>query len=794
MGVGDFLRKGAQTPLTEHYLMAGAPGSISTNSEPILSAARECFCRLDNPSCEPRLYLRFWVDPKGATQPPWPKPFFRGLDHLIFAGFDNQSSILIDLRSRRAIGRFSPAMGADRAYWKACIFPVLISIMGATVGITELHCGCVVKNGSGLLLAGRSQSGKSTLAWALARAGWGYVSDDRTYCSEADGRLVAWGLPTLLKLRPGAVRWFPELKHAGPSTTPNGEQAFLIDPDHWPGMTCLRRSAPRWLVYLERQDGAAFDFAPMSPSEAATRLEGDLIAETREAAEAQRRTIQNLVRLPCWRLRHGEPPQMVAEKLARLSDEDRRGNIPRQSPGLYNAGPAKGPGQAETPHPHDVQNVGPPTSSLGHPLPSERAVVFRVRSPHPSIIALSLGERGDRKAEGAPRSARRGGEGSFPNAPHPPTNLRPELSTFYCLPGRAGGSPDGLACVHGDAPEQVGSEPATVKATRQDPLRRFTPTLFIANLPLLGRTVRFATDCPAIFKRTLRALERYGGTPASRPDFLWRIINEPRVKMKPPWPERSAFSDDGLRFINIGQRSFVAVDLDAREGVGFLAEGLASDEAGFATFFLDDVLYLTAGILGFVALSSACVAFGERGLLVFGPPNSGKTTSCYLAKKFGLEFLADQAVFLEIEADRLRAWGDLLPGVFRPETIQFLPELEALALPFCYRDLTFLRLPTDRFPVAARTRPVNPTGCVFLGRGESSAPNLVPLGGGEFRRRLAASLPFKDDPRFALRRAAVFKALEKVPAYHLAFGSDPAAAARFFPSLLNARSPLEATG
>src|SRR5208337_4597431 len=64
--------------------------------------------------------------------------------------------------------------------------------------------------------------------------------------------------------------------------------------------------------------------------------------------------------------------------------------------------------------------------------------------PHTLIIALSLGERGDRKAEGAPRFAGCGGEGSFPNARHPSRNLLPELSNFYCLPGRAGGSPYGL--------------------------------------------------------------------------------------------------------------------------------------------------------------------------------------------------------------------------------------------------------------------------------------------------------------------------------------------------------------
>src|SRR5271167_4611766 len=49
---------------------------------------------------------------------------------------------------------------------------------------------------------------------------------------------------------------------------------------------------------------------------------------------------------------------------------------------------------------------------------------------------LSLGERGTRKAEGAPRFACRGGEGSLP-----------ELSNFYCHPGRTGGSLNGFAAI-----------------------------------------------------------------------------------------------------------------------------------------------------------------------------------------------------------------------------------------------------------------------------------------------------------------------------------------------------------
>jgi len=317
MGAGDFLRKEAQTPLTEHYIMAGEPGSVSTNSEPILAAARDCFCLLGTRPYEARLHLRFWVDPKGITNHPWPKPFFRGLDHLIFAGFDSQSSILVDLRSRRAIGRFSPAMGADRHFWKTVIFPVLISIMGPTVGITELHCGCVSREGRGLLLVGRSGSGKSTLALALAQAGFAYLTDDRTYISSRGGRMTAWGLPTFLKLRPDAVEWFREVGDLAGASAKDGEQALRIDPTRELGVRRLQHCEPRGLVFLQRQKHPGFDLSTMPRAEATAQLEADLIAEAPDAVERQRGMIANLVELPCWRLAYGGSPQAVAQELSR---------------------------------------------------------------------------------------------------------------------------------------------------------------------------------------------------------------------------------------------------------------------------------------------------------------------------------------------------------------------------------------------------------------------------------------------------------------------------------------------
>jgi hypothetical protein len=317
MGSGDFLRQEAQTPWTGHYLMAGVSGSIATNCEAILAAARDCFSPVETPSSERRLRLRFFVDLRGTTQHPWPKPFFRGLDHLVFVGFDSQSAVLVDLRSRRAIGRFSPAMGADSDCWKSVIFPILISIMGATVGITELHCGCVSREGRGLLLVGCSGSGKSTLALALAQNGFAYLTDDRTYISSRDGRITAWGLPTHLKLRPDATEWFQKLEYLTPASGKNGERAWRIDPARELGVQRLQRCEPRELVFLERQEHPAFELSPMPRAEAAAQLEEDLIAEAPDVARRQRGAIANLVELPCWRLAYGGSPQAVAQEFSR---------------------------------------------------------------------------------------------------------------------------------------------------------------------------------------------------------------------------------------------------------------------------------------------------------------------------------------------------------------------------------------------------------------------------------------------------------------------------------------------
>jgi hypothetical protein len=317
MSPTDFLRKEAETPLCEYFIAAGAVCSFSTNCEHLLEAAHESFVPAGLQPKDVDFSIRFWVDRADAAQPPWPKPYVRGLGHLVFGGFDAGSSMLADLRGRRVIGRFSQAMAADLTYWKRVIFPMLLSVVAGSVGFVELHASCVARDQRGLILMGPSRSGKSTLAMALTEAGFQFLSDDRTFCSLKQGQLRAWALPRPLKLRSDAGEWFEEFTDREPSDIQNGELVFHCDPNERFGRPSIAKCEPRLLVVLERESSDGFCLTRMTRSEVRSRIEMDLMAEEPDAVRRQQEGIDGLLELPGWRLQYGGRPEVVAAQLAR---------------------------------------------------------------------------------------------------------------------------------------------------------------------------------------------------------------------------------------------------------------------------------------------------------------------------------------------------------------------------------------------------------------------------------------------------------------------------------------------
>jgi hypothetical protein len=246
----------------------------------------------------------------------------------------------------------------------------------------------------------------------------------------------------------------------------------------------------------------------------------------------------------------------------------------------------------------------------------------------------------------------------------------------------------------------------------------------------------------------------------------------------------SGFSDSGLRYVNIGQRGFLAVDTETREACGFLADPFVEREARFRHRPPLDILFcMTAASLGLTALSGGCVGSGDKGVIVLGPPNSGKTTASYLAARAGLEFHADQVVFLDMRSNALRAWGDPFPAVFRPEALDFLPELRQSARRSTYADLCFYYYDKSQMQ-SQRANPVIDVCSIFLDRGGTGEPKLREISREDALLRLRDCMLFEEDARFDGQIASALTALAEKPAYTLRYDTDPRVAVSFIEKML----------
>lgn len=667
--MGDFLRKNASTPLTEHVQAAGVPCRLSTNSPSILVAARESFSAADTKAQRPEFSMRFWADSNNHTRGPWPKPYLRGLDQLVYAGFEEGSFALVDLRGHRIVGRVSTTMADDIAHWKRVIFPMLLSVIGATVGITELHCACVAKDGGGLLLAGPSGSGKSTLALALGSLGFDFLSDDRTCCTARNGVMHAWSLPTDVKLRAEAAKWFSAL---APNLGTLRSHELRLPPETLPFISRVRECIPRCLLFLNPRPSAGFQLNRISPQEAAARLDSDLLAELPETKLRQAEVISRITNLPCYVVQYKEEPWFTAKRIVSWFDEL-----------------------------HKMQ---------------------------PTLAAVN------------PRNFETGG----------PENHAPWVNA----------------------------------SQRFDPLGRFAASAQRSILSVMGRTVDFETNCEDLSQRVEKLFSVYPRTLHTTPQFKWRMIQHRASSSGNCGFRRSAFSDANLRFVQVGQRSFYALDLESRTAVASIPEDVMKDELRFIIPFMDSLFCMSASSLGLVSLHANCVARGGRGIIILGEPGAGKTTVSYLAARKGMHFHADEGVFLEICHDDLRAWGGFWPVVFRRETVEFFPELKSCTRQFTYGDHAFAYVNKGGLQ-SHKAESVLPVCSIFLSRAPS--PNLTPaqLSPLEVYQRLASSVLFEEEEQFAKQQDAMCSTLSTLPTYEFNYGKDPAAAVELIEELLS---------
>jgi hypothetical protein len=232
---------------------------FETNDEALATAADASFGRFPIPLDDrDPLVLRLFSEPAPSGAPTLGPVAVRTAGDLYFISAGSRDLGVADIDAGVAHGFVSEVTARDApAVRHAFIESLALSMLPRGRGYLVLHAAGVVRGDRGLVLQGPAGAGKSTLAMACARRGFGVFAEDAVFVHIRSAGLEWWGMPWVQRLLPDARALFPEIAGLPDHVRPNGESKIEVELDivH-PGRTvpCV---APGPIVLLSRGDGGA---------------------------------------------------------------------------------------------------------------------------------------------------------------------------------------------------------------------------------------------------------------------------------------------------------------------------------------------------------------------------------------------------------------------------------------------------------------------------------------------------------------------------------------------------------
>jgi hypothetical protein len=195
-----------------------------------------------------------------------------------------------------------------------------------------VHTGLVARNGNGVLIAGKSGTGKSTSALASVIAGLDYLSEDYVGLeSAADGSFVGHSVYSSVFLKSDHLARFAALApHAIHGRPPEEEKSVVILSQVFPERLAASARV-KAIVFPTLADGRTADLAPMSKGAALLSLAPSSLLQipNRELGATGLHRLGELVqRVPCFRMTVGGDfasiPCCLDALLADVESADRR--------------------------------------------------------------------------------------------------------------------------------------------------------------------------------------------------------------------------------------------------------------------------------------------------------------------------------------------------------------------------------------------------------------------------------------------------------------------------------------
>lgn len=310
---GDPLQRETRLDRVFTIPVLGVPVRYETNDEAVVLAAEEAFGawrvaeHVPQLLSEERVRVRIFVDEGKESRAHHTPITYRMPDPDRVVFWTRGSIGISDVARRDATAYVTRELVRDTAHFRYGILEAMTLAVLTQLDRQPVHAAAITRDQAGLLLAGPSGTGKSTLTYAATRHGFRVLAEDMVYV-QMRPRLRVWGLPGHLHLPATARKHFPELESSLPTLLANGKEKIAINLRALGALPDMP-VAPRAGICVLTRPGGAPKLETLSGDELTdlmtSRLEPgfDVFAETVVPA------IEMLARYGGWRLSLGDDPE-----------------------------------------------------------------------------------------------------------------------------------------------------------------------------------------------------------------------------------------------------------------------------------------------------------------------------------------------------------------------------------------------------------------------------------------------------------------------------------------------------
>ncbi|HEY5055097.1 MAG TPA: aldolase [Acidobacteriaceae bacterium] len=309
---------GPEMRFRAEYYPLGFPVQIATNSEAVLTAARASWGRWEQRFEIEPIRLQIGVREGGVTCPD--RFIVRAYEHLLVGTADAENFFVADLMRDTSFMWVTEPVVAQPHYLRHHFLESTALSHIANRHAAPVHAACVAREGHGVLLCGDSGAGKSTLAFACARAGWTYVSDDASYLAHGREDRQVLGICHSVRLRPEAARFFSEVRGRPLTSRMTGKPSIEIPTAELPAFQIASECEANYVVFLNRSAGGEQELVSY-PREASRRYMHRHLNEWAPLRREQLVTVERMMSAHVFELRYHDLDWAI-DRLERMVREN----------------------------------------------------------------------------------------------------------------------------------------------------------------------------------------------------------------------------------------------------------------------------------------------------------------------------------------------------------------------------------------------------------------------------------------------------------------------------------------